>query len=118
MSFFLITFISIIIFYFINDLLKNYNILLNYKGQKHQKFSGLINVPLSGGIFLTFSSIILFFPYNFILSLFILLIFIIGFISDTNLLSSPKLRFVIQSIIIIFLFYYRILRLIKQAYLF
>ena len=102
MTFFLITFISIIIFYFINDYIKNYNFLLNYKGQKHQKFSGLINVPLSGGIFLTFSSILLFFPYNFILSLFILLIFIVGFISDTNLLSSPKLRFVIQSTIIIF----------------
>ena len=102
MTFFLITFISIIIFYFINDSIKNYNFLLNYKGQKHQKFSGLINVPLSGGIFLTFSSILLFFPYNFILSLFILFIFIVGFISDTNLLSSPKLRFAIQSTIIIF----------------
>ena len=52
MIFFLITFISIIIFYFINESIKNYNFLLNYKGQKHQKFSGLINVPLSGGIFI------------------------------------------------------------------
>ncbi len=89
-------------FFFINSYLKNFSFLQNYKGQKHQKFSGLKNTPLTGGIFLTFSSCVLFYPHNNIFSLFLLLIFIVGFISDTNLLSSPKLRFLIQSIIIIF----------------
>ena len=102
MAFFLTTFISIFIFYFINEHIKNFNFLQNYKGEKHQKFSGLKNVPLSGGIFLTFLSILLFYPYNYIFSFFILLIFSVGFASDTNLLSSPKLRFIIQSILIIF----------------
>ena len=102
MEFFLLTLISIFIFYIINDRIKDFNFLKNYKGQKHQKFSGLRNIPLSGGIFLTCSSMIYFYSLNHILSLFILLIFIVGFISDTNLLSSPKLRFLIQSVLIIF----------------
>ena len=102
MIFFLFTFFSIFIFYFINNYIRNLNFLPNYKGQKHQKFSGLKNIPLSGGVFLTFSSIILFFSYNYVFSLFLLSIFGIGFISDINFLSSPKLRLLIQSILIIF----------------
>ena len=102
MIFFLFTFFSIFIFYFINNHIRNLNFLPNYKGQKHQKFSGLKNIPLSGGVFLTFSSIILFFSYNYVFSLFLLSIFGIGFISDINFLSSPKLRLLIQSILIIF----------------
>jgi UDP-N-acetylmuramyl pentapeptide phosphotransferase/UDP-N-acetylglucosamine-1-phosphate transferase len=102
MIFFLFTFFSIFIFYFINNHIRNLNFLPNYKGQKHQKFSGLKNIPLSGGVFLAFSSIILFFSYNYVFSLFLLSIFGIGFISDINFLSSPKLRFLIQSILVIF----------------
>ena len=102
MIFYLFTFFSIFLFYFINKYINNSNILPNYKGQKHQKFSGLKNIPLSGGIFLAFSSIILFYSYNYIFSLFLLSIFGIGFISDTNYLSSPKLRLLIQSVLIIF----------------
>ena len=51
-----------------------------------------------------FSCVILFYfsNYNHFLSLFLFLIFVVGFISDINLLSSPKLRFLIQTIIVIF----------------
>ena len=101
MNFFFVIFISFIIFYFLNDYLKNRNILVNYKGQKHQKFLGSKDIPLSGGIFLVFSIIVLFNSYNFFLSLFCFLIFCVGFASDTNFLSSPKLRLLIQSSIII-----------------
>ena len=101
MNFFFVIFISFIVFYFLNDYLKNRNILVNYKGQKHQKFLGSKDIPLSGGIFLVFSIIVLFNSYNFFLSLFIFLIFCVGFASDTNFLSSPKLRLLIQSSIII-----------------
>ena len=41
MEFFLIPSIFILIFYFINEYIKNFNFLKNYKGQKHQKFLGL-----------------------------------------------------------------------------
>ena len=59
---------------------------------------------MSGGLFLICSCLILFYINNFnhLLSLFLFFIFCIGFISDINLLSSPKLRFLIQFIIIVF----------------
>ena len=105
MIFFLTTFFLILVFYFINIYIKKLNCIPNYKGQKHQKFSGLKTVPLTGGIFLSFSSIFLFYVYDPIFSLFILFIFILGFISDINFLSSPKLRFLIQSVLIVFSVY-------------
>ncbi len=90
--------------YFINEYIKNLNFLSNYKGYTHQKFSGFKMIPLSGGIFLVSSCLILFYinNLNYLISLFLFFIFCIGFISDINLLSSPKLRFFAQSIIIIF----------------
>ncbi len=102
MNFFFVFFISFIVFYFLNNYFINRNLLVNYKGQKHQKFLGSKNTPLSGGIFLAYSIIVLFSYYNFFLSLFIFLIFCVGFASDINFLSSPKLRLLIQSSIIIF----------------
>ena len=104
MNLILITIVLVTIIYLINEFFKNQNLLSNYRGYKHQKFSGLKNVPLSGGPFLIFSFLILFYFNNFNQSLFLFLFFTfcIGFISDINLLSSPKLRFVIQCIIIVF----------------
>ena len=104
MNLILITlFISSIIF-FTNNRIKKLNFLSNDKGFKHQKFSGFKNVPLSGGIFLIFTYLVLFYfnSYNFLLLFFLFSIFCVGFISDINLLSSPKLRFLIQSLVIIF----------------
>jgi UDP-N-acetylmuramyl pentapeptide phosphotransferase/UDP-N-acetylglucosamine-1-phosphate transferase len=100
----LITIFLILSIYFINKLVFKLNHLSNYKGYKHQKFVGFKNVPLSGGFYLLSSCVILFYfsNYNQLLSIFLFLIFIIGFISDINLLSSPKLRLLIQSIIVIF----------------
>ena len=94
----------IFLIYFINEKIIKINFLSNYKGYKHQKFSGFKNVPLSGGLFLVCSCLIFFYfsDYNYLLALFLILIFFVGFIADTNLLSSPKLRFLIQTIIIIF----------------
>ena len=107
MNLILITIVLVTIIYLINKFFKNQNLLSNYRGYKHQKFSGLKNVPLSGGPFLIFS-LILFYFNNFNQSLFFIFVFTfcIGFISDINLLSSPKLRFVIQFIIIVFLLFY------------
>ena len=101
MNFFFLISISFILFYFLNDYLKSRNFLVNYKGQKHQKFLGSRDIPLTGGIFLVFSIIVLFSYYNFFLSFFVFLIFCVGFASDINFLSSPKLRLLIQSLIII-----------------
>ncbi len=104
MNLIFITIFLILSIYFINKLLFKTKHLSNYKGYKHQKFVGHKNVPLSGGFYLVSSCVILFYfsNYNQLLSIFLFLIFIIGFISDINLLSSPKLRLLIQAIIVIF----------------
>ena len=99
-----ITIFLILLIFFANEKIKNLNLLSNYRGYKHQKFSGTKKTPLSGGLFLICSCLILFYinDFNHLLSLFLFFIFCIGFISDINLLSSPKLRFLIQFIIIVF----------------
>ena len=58
-------------------------------------------MPLTGGIFLSFLSVLLFYKYDPFFSLLIILIFLSGFISDINFLSSPKLRLLIQTVLII-----------------
>jgi len=104
MNLILITIFLILLIYNLNKLIIKINRLSNYKGYKHQKFVGFKNVPLSGGLYLVLSCIILIYfgNYNNLLSIFLFLIFIAGFISDINLLSSPKLRFLIQTIVVIF----------------
>jgi UDP-N-acetylmuramyl pentapeptide phosphotransferase/UDP-N-acetylglucosamine-1-phosphate transferase len=107
MNFISITLFIITIIFFVNIFIEKLNFLPNDRGFKHQKFSGLKTVPLSGGIFVIFTCLILFYinNYNLFLSLFLISIFCVGFISDINLLSSPKLRFLIQFLIIfIFVF--------------
>ncbi len=104
MNLIFITFILIVSIFYANKYAQKINFLSNYKGYKHQNFSGFKTVPLSGGFFLVSTFIILFnfSHYNYLLSVFLFLIFFAGLISDINLISSPKLRFLIQSIIIIF----------------
>jgi UDP-N-acetylmuramyl pentapeptide phosphotransferase/UDP-N-acetylglucosamine-1-phosphate transferase len=101
MNIFFIIYLSFLVFYFFNNLIKQKNYLQNYKGEIHQKFLGSINIPLTGGIFLIFSFSLLFNSYNLLLCSFIFLIFSVGFLSDINVLSSPKLRLLIQFLIII-----------------
>ena len=100
MSYFII-FLSFLGFYFLNNLIRKKKYLQNYKGEMHQKFLGSKNIPLSGGIFLIFSLLLLINSYNFLLCIFIFLIFCIGFASDISFLSSPKVRLLIQFLIII-----------------
>jgi len=103
MNLILISIFLIVLIYYVNEKIIKINFLSNYTGYKHQKFAGLKNVPLSGGFFLICSCLIFFYfgNYNYLLALFLFLIFCVGLIADINLLSSPKIRFLIQSIIII-----------------
>lgn len=98
----LYTFFLIVVIYFTNNLIQKLNILINYRGYKHQKFSGFKYVPLSGGVFFVFFVLTIFSSDNFFLSFFIFLIFCVGLLSDINFLSSPKLRLFLQLSIIIF----------------
>ena len=69
-------------------------ILLNYTGNKHQKFSSKKKVPLIGGFFILLFILII--DINSYLKIFSLLIFLTGFFSDLNYLRSPKKRIILQ----------------------
>ena len=51
MNLILISIFLIFLIYYANEKIIKINLLSNYKGYKHQIFSGLKNVPLSGGFF-------------------------------------------------------------------
>ena len=107
---FIIIIISFLCFIFLNNFLTKKKFLLNYSGSVHQKFSGLTNVPLTGGIFIFFS-ILYFYFYEIenIIYLFSLL-FILGLATDLKLIVSPKIRFLIQAILLFMIVYISDLR--------
>ena len=102
----IILFIGLLIFVFtVNLIFKKKFFFSSYTGKTHQTLAGKKNVPLSGGIFIfLFVLASLLDSHNFF-SFFIFFIFLLGFLADINLLSSPKIRFIIQ-IILLFSFTY------------
>ena len=90
----------------VNYFLKKMTLLSNYSGESHQKFLGKKTIPLSGGLYLLGGLIYIFFNQFILFSLCFFLIFLIGLTSDLRLLSSPKLRFLLQSVIIFIFIYY------------
>tara|TARA_Y100000996_G_scaffold411403_1_gene395495 strand:+ start:318 stop:1337 length:1020 start_codon:yes stop_codon:yes gene_type:complete len=88
--------------YFTNILFLKNNLLLNYSGQEHQIFTGNKKIPLTGGIFVLIFSSLIFYNLGILYISFIFLIFLIGLLSDLNLVSSVKIRFIIQLIIVCF----------------
>ncbi len=94
-------FIGLLIFVFtLNSFFKKKNFFSSYTGESHQAFAGKKNVPLSGGIFILLSIFVVFLSNHNYFSFFIFLMFLLGFLADINLLSSPKIRFIIQSILL------------------
>lgn len=89
-------FISLLLIYICNK--KKY--LLNYTGSSHQRFINQNNVPLLGGFITIFYLIISISNIFLSLKIFLTLFFFIGFLSDLKILNSPKLRFLIQIIVI------------------
>ncbi len=103
--------IGFFIFYFLNIFLIKKKILLNYSGSAHQKFSGLTNVPLTGGILIFFSIVYLYFKEIETIIFLISFLFILGLATDLKILASPKLRFFIQTILILTIVYVSDLRI-------
>lgn len=79
---------------------KKKGILLNYSGDVHQSFSNRKNIPLTGGLFILIP--IVFFLNDLLINSFIVLIYLVGFFSDRKILASPKKRFLIQCLLILF----------------
>ncbi len=102
---FVIIIISFLLFIVLNNFLVKKKFLLNYGGLIHQKFSGITNVPLTGGVFIFFSILYLYFnEIEAIIYLFSLL-FILGLATDLKITNSPKIRFLIQTTLLFFIVY-------------
>ena len=107
----IIIIISFFVFYFLNIFLIKKKILLNYSGSIHQKYSGLTNVPLTGGMLIFFSIVYLYFKEIESVILLFSFLFITGLATDLKILASPKLRFIIQTILILTIVYISDLRI-------
>ena len=79
---------------------KKRGMLLNYSGDVHQSFSNKKNIPLTGGLFILIP--IVFFLNDLLINFFIVSIYLVGFFSDRKILASPKKRFLIQCLLILF----------------
>ena len=80
------------------------NLIPNFTGDPHQKFFKQEKVPLIGGILILIS--LSRFYLNDIIILSFVAIFLVGFLSDSKILSSPKLRFFLQLIVVSSLIFY------------
>ena len=83
---------------------RKYNLIVDYKLEKHKRYSSKLKSSSIGGIFL-----IIFLFYHYVILkqsiyffIFLLSIFLIGFLSDVKKLNSVSLRFFLQIILIIF----------------
>jgi len=99
----MIYFLTIILFSLIlivNEIIKKKKLLPSYTGDLHQRFVGKEVIPLSGGIFIASVFLIMFYKDYTFFCIILSLIFLLGFFSDIKFLSSPKYRFLFQSLII------------------
>ena len=86
----------------INQFLLKKKFLLSLTGDKHQKFSSASKVPLTGGLFIFFGSILFLKNDSLILVIFSGIILILGIFSDLKLIKSALVRFFLQIIIVLF----------------
>ena len=100
----IILFISVIfVSLILSRILLKKKLFLNFKGDKHQKFISSKNIPLSGGLILIFTS---YYYLNLLNFSYVFFIFCVGFLSDIKKINSPKLRFIIQTLIVLGVVYF------------
>ena len=80
------------------------NLLVDFKLEKHKRFSSKLKINSIGGILLIsfFIYEYLFIDQNFSLLLFLFCIFFIGLMSDVKRLNSVSLRFILQIALVLF----------------
>ena len=86
--------------FLVSKYLQDKKILSNFSGDKHQIYLNNKNIPLIGGFLLLYPILSLVIEYH-LLIIFSFLIFVVGFLSDIKILDSPKIRILIQTILII-----------------
>ena len=100
--FFLTLIISSSCFYFLNYLFKKNQIFIDkVKISDHKKFTKEKNVPFTGGIFVLFAIFYTLDDFNLINLSILFLIFLLGIFSDLNKITSPVIRILIQSLLIL-----------------
>ena len=100
MRFIVFLLVLVLFTYFVTSLCNKKNFLLSFTGDKHQKFTSNLKIPLTGGVVLFLS--FMFLEININIKILCLLFFFLGFISDLKILSSANIRFFIQILLIIF----------------
>jgi len=91
----------ITVFLFLNIIVKKFKILQSKFHNKHQKLIGEESVPLVGGLIFYIYALINISYFDNSLIIFSLFILILGLFSDTNFLSSPNKRLILQLLVII-----------------
>jgi len=102
LSYFLIFFLifSFLIIYISNKK----NLFIDFKIEKHKRFSSTKKTLSIGGIIFFTYCLFLFFEKNYFdlsFMIFLSIIFFLGFFSDIKVFKSPKLRFLLQFILLI-----------------
>ena len=100
MSFIVFFLVSVLFTYFVTSLCSKKKFLLSFTGDKHQKFTSNLKIPLTGGVVLFLSFMAL--EININIKILCLLFLFFLFISDLKILSSANIRFLIQILLIIF----------------
>ncbi len=89
----------------INYILLKYNVLIDQKFFPHKSFVSKNSVPITGGLIFILSTLLFIrFETNFIYITY--LVFIVGVLSDLNILKSPYKRFILQVSIILALIFF------------
>ena len=86
--------------FFSNKLIKKKKLFLSNTGFEHQSFIN-ISTPLTGGVYLLFPAIYLFFVNHNLFIFTYIILFFLGLLSDLKILDSAKKRFFIQIIIVL-----------------
>jgi UDP-N-acetylmuramyl pentapeptide phosphotransferase/UDP-N-acetylglucosamine-1-phosphate transferase len=96
-------------------LCKKYNFLLNFSGEKHQRYTSSKNIPLIGGT-VSLAFILIFSNFELETKFFILSIYILGFLSDIKLIKLPIKRLLVQFIIVLFFLYIQNIYLVSTNF--
>ena len=100
-----VIFFTLLFTLIVNFFLKKTEILLDKKYSNHKNLRGNEEVPLSGGIVFLSSTLIFYQTEFYQFKIVLFAIFLVGIISDINLISSPLKRIIIQLFIVsIFLY--------------
>ena len=89
-----------------------FNFLLSNTGEKHQNFASKSSVPLTGGILILLSFVVIYRESLVLIYYYLLIsIFLLGLFSDVKIITSAKIRLILQFIIILSYLFFSDLRL-------